>query len=211
MSLADKFKDINIVDYVIDLSKSVNLTYYDMGEALFYIKNSDIIDTVDDGAYSNDKASWKRFCEDKLEISYRTAQYWLNIYEYFYSMNIDKDELATVGWSKSKEIVDVTDVPQHLDTMLKYAKEHSIQELKDYIINYKVKYGINDGEPLNTYTSIKFKLPAYQSEVVDNALSMAKEIFGTTDNNDSLANILLDWTQMKTLDSVQVDLDENLL
>ncbi len=202
----DKFKDIDVIKLAIDLSTGVSAAYYDLGEVLFYIKNSGILSEVDGGIYAENNASWKRFCEDKLTVGYRTAQYWINIYEYFRAYFIEKDDLAAIGWAKAKAMVDVTDDPKQLSTIIQFAKEHTVQELEAYIQNFKEKHLL---EPLNTYKSIKFSLPAYQAEVVADAITLGKEVFGTTKEEEVLASILLDWTQYKASE-VHVDRVEDV-
>lgn len=192
--MEDKFKDIDVVKLAIELSDGVSSTYYDLGELLFYIKNSGILSEVDGGIYADNTASWKRFCEDKLSIGYRTAQYWINIYEYFRAYFIEKSDLAAIGWAKAKAMVDITDDPKQLATIIQFAKEHTVQELEAYLQNFKEK---NLLEPLNTYKSLKFSFPAYQAEVVADAITLGKEVFGTAKEEEVLASILLDWTQLK--------------
>lgn len=202
----DKFKNIDVVKLAVDLSTGISSSYYDLGEVLFYIKNSGILTEIDGGIYAENNASWKRFCEDKLTVSYRTAQYWINIYEYFRAYFISKEDLAAIGWAKAKAMVDSTDDPKQLSIIIQFAKEHTVQELEAYLQNFKTKSVL---EPLNTYKSIKFSLPAYQAEIVSEALTLGKEVFGTTKEEEVLASILLDWTQQKASE-VQINSLEEL-
>lgn len=178
------------------LSRQVNNHYYDLGELLFYIKENEVYKHIEDGAYSDDKAGWRRFCDDKLDVGYRTAQYWLNIYAYFFGMTIERNDLQGMGWSKAKELVDLTENLEVLKRFIKFAKEHSFADLVNEIAKYKASQAGTE-EPLNVYETIRFKLPTYQLEEVQHALELAKEVFDVQDDNQALSNLALDWVQLK--------------
>lgn len=116
------------------LAENVNSSYYDIGCILYTLKENDIYKTMDGNKYYSDTHSnWKRFCEDKLNVSYRTAQYWLNLYHYFDKMGITKDRIKHIGWSKVKELIDLTDDVNVLERAIVVAEEGTIQDLKAHI------------------------------------------------------------------------------
>lgn len=203
MALEDKFKDVDVVELAVTISNGIGASYYDLGEVLFYIKNSGIYQQVDGGIYTENNASWKRFCEDKLSVGYRTAQYWINIYEYFRAYFVDKETLAELGWAKAKAIVDSTDDQKELNAIIEFAKAHTVAEVEAFVANKKAK-GLID--TLNTYRPFKFVLPAYQAEVVESAIALGKEVFGTDKDDEVLASILLDWTHIKAQEPIIDDI-----
>jgi hypothetical protein len=183
-----------LVDMAQELSSKVNNHYFDLGEVLFYIKANEVYKYVSDGVYSDGKAGWSRFCNDKLDVGYRTAQYWVSIYQYFYERTVSKEELLGIGWSKAKELVGSADNLEQLRVFIEFAKNHTVAELKAYLDANKKNQG---PEYLNEYETIRFKLPTYQLTELTNALTLAKEVFECETDNEAIANMALDWVQLK--------------
>lgn len=190
----DDLSPENLTSVAISLSKTVNTRYYSLAKVLHRIKETQAYKYIDNEVYAIGNAGWQRFCEDKLEISYRTAQYWVNMYEYFESMNLTLDELQQISWSKAKELVNVTDNREELLRLIEYARHNGIESLKSLVSKVKSEK-LDITEPLNTYETIKFRLPAYQANEVTKAIELAKDVFSIENDNEAFAAVALDWLQ----------------
>lgn len=207
----NKYRDLpleNVVNTALALSKAVNNSYYDLGEVLFYLKETEAYKAIDSGVYAEDKAGWRRFCDDKLDVGYRTAQYWVNIYAYFYGMRIEKEELDGLGWSKAKELVDLTENHSALVKAIKFAKEHTLEELKGYVSQFK-KSSPPEAQ-IYEYETIRFKMPSYQAEQITDAIGLARDLYNLDDDSVALSTIALDWLQAKSSE-LSDDLDEEAI
>lgn len=179
------------LDRLNELALTINEHYFDVGCVLYHLKETDTYKTIEGNKYYSDKHSkWKQFCEEKLSISYRTAQYWLSIYRYFGEMGISRDKLQELGWSKAKEIVDITEDPVLLDEILDKAKDMTIDQLRAYIADFKVE---EPGE-VTKFKKFAFSLPAMQSEHAEEIINAATRACGN-DMNEGFWKILVEWYQ----------------
>lgn len=204
-SLTEREEPISLVNR---LSKSVNETYYDIGCVLYHLREDDHYKTIDGNKYySNGHKKWKEFCEDKLDISYRSAQYWLNIYRYFNDMGISKERLSQIGWSKAKEFIDVTDDVNVLEAGLKVAETGTIQDVQYWKANIETqieKLGEDNRETLKSKT-FNFKFYEAAGETVEQILQDAAQ--QTNGNlNEALFMIVVEWYQSKATTNTDVSI-----
>lgn len=175
------------------LALSINEHYFDVGCVLFHLKETDTYKQIEGNKYYSEKhTKWKEFCEDKLSISYRTAQYWLNLYRYFSEMGISRDKLQSLGWSKAKELIDVTEDHVLLDELLTIAEDLTISELQAYIADYKV----TDEKPeVTKFKKFAFSLPEAQSEHAQELINAAARACNGN-LNEGFFKILIEWSQV---------------
>lgn len=183
------------LDKLNELALTINEHYFDVGCVLYHLKETDTYKTIEGNKYYSDKhTKWKAFCEEKLSISYRTAQYWLNLYRYFSEMGIAREKLANLGWSKAKELIDVTEDPVILDQILEAAPDMTIAQLQAYIQDFKVDV---DGEAETvSFKKFTFSLPAAMSEHAQEVVNAAARECGN-DLNEGFFKILIEWYQIK--------------
>lgn len=181
------------LDKLNEIAATINEHYFDVGCILYHLKESDTYKQIDGEKYKSEKHSkWKQFCEDKLSISYRTAQYWVNLYRYFSEMGISRDKIQSLGWSKAKELIDSTDDPEVLDRFIQAAEEMTINELQAFIESYT-----ENGEPgeVTKFKRFNFNLPEAMSEHAEEILKLAaKSCDGN--QNEAFFKILIEWSQV---------------
>lgn len=181
------------------LAENVNNSYYDIGCILYNLKENDIYKTIEGNKYYSDGHSqWKKFCEDHLKISYRTAQYWLNLYHYFDKMGVTKDRIKDIGWSKAKELIDITDDVNVLERAIKVAEEGTIQDLRAHIAiieSMSERIGEDNREEIKSK-----KLTFIYYEEAANAITEILEKAAAENNgsvSEALFQICVEWYQNK--------------
>lgn len=211
MSLFEELTDVTEpIHLAKTLANDVQDSYFDLGCLLYHIKNDDIYKTYDGKKYYSDKHKlWKRFCEDHISVSYRTAQYWLNIYRYFTDMGISKERLKQVGWSKAKELIDLTDDTNILEAAIKIAEDphKTIRDLEafcDTIERSETKIGEDTRETLKA-TAFNFKFYEAAAETVEQIVNQTAQGTGG-DRNQALFKIVIEWYQSQN----EVILDETV-
>lgn len=181
------------------LAENVNSSYYDIGCILYNLKENDIYKTMDGNKYYSDGHTlWKRFCEDKLNISYRTAQYWLNLYHYFDKMGVSKDRIKNIGWSKAKELIDLTDDTNVLERAIKVAEEGTIQDLKAHIAiveSMSERIGEDNREVVKSKKLTFVYYEAAADAITEILEQAAKENNGSV--SEALFQICIEWQQNK--------------
>jgi hypothetical protein len=193
--------DISQVDQsvvkIVELANKVSDNYWDLGEALAIFKSTQQYKFArgPNGEamryYSLSHSSWKLFCTEMIPVSYRTAQYWITMYEYFTKMNINKDDLKGIGWSKAKELVNFSEEQTEVLEALEYAKEHTINELRLW------KEGKQDSQADDELKArnFNFKLIGMHAQGVDQVLQAAINKH-KIDKNEALFKIFIEWYQM---------------
>jgi hypothetical protein len=189
-----------ILHEAVKLANSVQDQYFEFGALLYELKENDYYKLIDNKKYYSDNhKKWKLFCEENLPVSYRTAQYWLSIYRYFTDMGVTKERLQSVGWSKAKELIDITEDTNVLEKALKVAESGSIQQLQAYIATIEKKsekVGEDERETLKSY-QFNFKLYEASGETVDQILDKVAETTGG-DKNQALFKIMIEWYQQQS-------------
>jgi hypothetical protein len=191
------------------LANNIQDNYFDLGELLYEIKEGDHYKLIDNKKYYSDThAKWKSFCEDNLSVSYRTAQYWLTIYRYFTDMGIGKEAVSKIGWSKAKELVDLTDDTNVLRHAMDIAETQTMQELKAYIAEVKSgteKSGEDTREEVK-FKEFKFKFYEAAAESMEQILQEAmKDTSGN--KNEAVFKIFIEWYQQRQVESSVAETD----
>lgn len=183
------------IDRIKQLAENYNETCYDIGCILYHLKENDTYKTINGTKYYSDNHSkWKLFCEENLSISYRTAQYWLNLYRYFVvDMGMSKDGLKGMGWAKAKELIDITDDVDVLTKFVNESKDKTINELKASITDYQKKDG-QDTRDVVTFKAFNFRLPAIQAEHAAEIIAIAQQQCNG-DLNEGFWKVLIEWYQ----------------
>lgn len=184
----------NPITVIKQLAENYNDTCYDIGCILYTMKFTDIYKTIDGKKYYSDNhTKWKAFCEDNLSISYRTAQYWLNLYRYFVSeMGMSKAQLKELGWHKAKELIDVTDDSDVLSDTLKRANDMNVAEVTAYAEAIRRTGDANVDVP--RFVDFKFRLPATQGTHINEILNTAS-VQCNGDKSEAFFMVVLEWFQ----------------
>jgi hypothetical protein len=179
------------------LSNTVQETYFDVGCLLWHIKDRDLYKTVDNKRYySNDHTKWKEFLTENFSVGERTARYWMDIYEYYSKMGVTKDQLRMIGWSKAKELVDITENVNILKEGMDIAENGTIKDVKAWKALVEKQTEVLGEDTRETLTSQKFTFKYFEAnaETFKSILEQAaKETNG--DENEAMFKIAVEWLQ----------------
>lgn len=182
-----------------ELSANVQETYFDLGCLLYNIREGDLYKTFKGNRYySNGHKKWKQFLEENFSVSYRTAQYWMNIYRYFSEMGIDRDRITKIGWSVIKELVDVTKDVNVLNRGLAIAENGTLDDVKAWASSVETEVELipGDGETLTSKT-FKFKFYEAAGETVEQIMAEVMKEEGIENMNEAFFKIMIEWYQAR--------------
>lgn len=193
----------DIIETAKVYAKVIGDHYFELGALFSEIKNKELYHKVENGKYiAENHKLWRDFCNDYFkDTSYRVVQYWINVYEYFNSFNMDKEDLEGIGWSKAKELVGLTDYKDILDEFIEYAKNNTLEALKDKIRKFKD----DKVEKIPTHQKLVIKIPLSVKEAIDEVLVYAYESLEVSPEN-AVAEIILDWYNIK---AAQLSIENN--
>lgn len=198
------------VEVAATLSNTINDHYFDLGMVLYFIKETGEYKQINDKKYFCDKhQKWKDFCENELTISYRSAQYYLTMYQYFDSMGVTKEQLRGLGWSKAKELVGLTEDAETLLKAIDYAKDHNLNEVKAFVEESSETFS-ETTETTMKVVKFNFKLYEASAEFVQKALQFKAAELGTDDLNSAFELIMIEWLRSQDEGDLDNMLDSEL-
>jgi hypothetical protein len=203
-SVQDILAEHDALDAAKMLVERVEETYYTLGGVLADIYEQGIYKSV---GYDG-KRGFADYTQAELGIQYRKAMYLIDIYQRMQALGLDDTRLREIGWSKAKELLRFA-TADNFDDLVDYAKEHTREQLVDYLKTSNVSDG-SEGTAGGTVkkTKLSFSLFADQAEGVTRAIDAAKNMVGSDDPNQALEYICTEWSQMT--ESVEVSLEDAL-
>jgi hypothetical protein len=121
---------------------------------------------------------WKDFCNEVLEMKWRTATYLRDIYVKFTSLGLGPEDCIGVGWGKLKELLPIV-TKQNVDHWLEMAKSKKVSVA---VLNAKVRLALGKITPdqsENLPSQLVFRLYEQQLENVERTLEIARRMTGS--------------------------------
>jgi|YNPMSStandDraft_2_1061718.scaffolds.fasta_scaffold00223_5 hypothetical protein len=159
--------DLEIRDRAIQLTETLYQTYYELSLTLSEIYHSRLYELWG-------FANINEYFEQELKISYRAGMYHVQIGDTIKKLNISKDMLTGIGWSKFKEAIKIINEDTTLDEVeeiISEIKDLSTRETENYIRKKKE-------EKASEKVVMNFTFIKEQAEVVEKAIEIARELLG---------------------------------
>lgn len=174
-------------------------TAYALGGVLSYIHKNSLHLAL---GFGEGKRGFADYASQELDLEYRTAMYYIRIYEVFTRAGATEETVARLGWTKAKEIARVKDQKSLLNSfpaMVEYAEEHSRPELIEYIRD-RFPEQVSENRRRDRPTRFTFRFDAVRSASTKRLLDYVKETAENTERDeDAFAVILREWAEMKGL------------
>ncbi len=156
------------VKKALSIKNEIEGKFWEMGEVLSEIFNNQYY--VDCG-YRH----WQSFCNELLDIKWRTADYLRSIFTKFSAIGVAREEVIGIGWARLKELLPVVD-KENAAQWLSVAKD---KENSMAMINNKVKVALGKMTPEEAEKVpevVAFRLYSEQKENVMRALELASRL-----------------------------------
>ena len=170
-----------LIAQAIFIKDDIEGKFWELGEVLFTIFNKQYY--VDAGYHD-----WREFCNDMLDIKWRTATYLKDIYGKFSPLGVEEPDRKGIGWSKLKELLPIVNA-QNVDYWLGMAKEKKVSV---HVLNSMVKFAlgkITKEEADKVPQVIAFRLYVEQMENVERALELSRKLTGSDSRSYQLEMI----------------------
>lgn len=185
------------------LTHTIAETFWTLGGVLSFIRRHKSYETVqvgDESPYAGNQG-FAKYCEDELDLHYRKAMYYIEIYETLAPTGVEVDRIIALGWSKAKEITGVV-TKKNAEKWIAKAEKLNREDLQAEVKTAKVKAGTSteDVTPTEETAKVvryKFSLFEDQGNVANEALTKARETLGTEDLNAAFSHILTEWLTMQ--------------
>jgi hypothetical protein len=137
---------------------------------------------------------FKVYCADELDVQWRKAYYFVDIWNKVEEYNLDVKEVKAIGWTKMKEIATVMTKRNYKGLMTK-AKKMSAKDFIDEIKIMRAKQKGKDPRPVTT--TIQLKANEDEAKTILEAISEAKKLTESGNDTVALEMICSDWLEDK--------------
>jgi hypothetical protein len=172
-------------DRIINAATQIADSYYELAEALY---------DADTNKYWSQwgHESFEAFANEELEIGYRKARYFVDIFKAVKAAGLTKEQILSVGWTKMKEIAGpIAKDPETAEKWLEEAGQKSTKELIDTIRESKGAAA----KPALMRIAVKFD--AETAKLVSDALAVAYTEINKEEPSMALAHICSEWLILK--------------
>ena len=203
---AAKAKPVTISDEIADTASSIeNLSE---SEALQELQNlldaqahdefriGGILAKIQTEGWFGEHPNFRTLVEAEYGIKYRTAMYWIGIYNDLVDSGVKWSDVKRLGWTKLKELSPIL-TPDNVKAILKAVEGMNALQVAAYASDLQANNGDVaktevPGEE-NQLKSKAFKLFPGQKESVELALEKAKKMSGTDSDSAALEFIAVDF------------------
>ena len=172
---------------ILDAQEQIETGYLDMARLLTE-------------AYHNDfHEKWKfdsfeDYCNKELDIKYRKARYFIDIWDKVKSLDLPKDKVAALGWTKMKEIATVI-TEKNAKTWMDKAEKMTSRELAEAAKIVRKKDTSEIDVP--SITTLTLRMTEAEANVILEAIEEAKNLCDSTNAVIAVEMICQDWLTAK--------------
>jgi len=184
-----------LLQKAISIKNEIEGKFWEMGSILNGIFKNQYY--VDYGYHD-----WKDFCNEVLEMKWRTATYLRDIYVKFSGLGIESSDCIGVGWGKLKELLPIVK-KENVRHWLQLAKEKKVSIA---VLNHKVRHALGkiSEEDVNKLPSqLVFRLFGPQLQNVERTLELARRMTGSESRGYQLEMICAEFRA--TYEAVEED------
>ena len=137
---------------------------------------------------------FKVYCNDELDVHWRKAYYFVDIWNKVAEYNLNLAEVKKIGWTKMKEVAAVMTKRNYKGLMAKALKQTS-REFAETVKIIRAKQKGTDVRPVTT--TIVLKCNEDEAKGIMEALSEAKKLTESANDTVAFEMICSDWLQDK--------------
>lgn len=146
--------------------------------------------------------SFDAYCEAELPWKARSAKYLIEIFDKANLLNLPKERISAIGWTKMKDLVAILSKEMSEDQIeewLTFAENNKASEVTEEVKKHRRRTRTSSGSAAQDDGHITWKLKMTESEVniITDGLNEAKSLCDTTNDVVALEMIVQDWMEMK--------------
>ena len=181
----DKNEAAQMLHKAVSIKTEIEGKFWEMGSILHVIFNRQYY--VDYGYHD-----WKDFCNDVLEMKWRTATYLRDIYVKFTSLECTPEDCVGIGWAKLKELLPIVN-KANVKYWLGEAKKKNVSIA---VLHSKVLVALGKMSPdeaAKLPQALTFRLYEDQSNNVERALELARRMTGSDSRGYQLEMVCVEF------------------
>ena len=135
-------------------------------------------------------ATFEAYCQDELDIKYRKARYFVDIWDKVKSLDLPHDRVAKLGWTKMRDIASVID-EKNAKEWLEKAENMTTREVEEAVKISRKKD--TSGSSVPVFVTMTFRMSETEANVITEAMSEAKKLCESSEDVTALEMICQDW------------------
>jgi hypothetical protein len=180
----ENLKEKEARELVVQLCEGAEFTFFKLGGVLSVIQAN---------GWYEPFASFKDYVETERGINYRTARYWIAIYNGIVESGVPWAKVKHLGWTKLKEIVPVLTL-DNVDHWVALAEKQTTLQLIETVKKAQLPEDMTEADgAAKTVTTKTFKVHDDQRATIEAALAKCREIAQTQVDTVALEYICLDY------------------
>jgi len=138
-------------------------------------------------------SKFNEYVEAVCPIKYRTAMWAVINGQRIRQLNISRETVSEIGFTKFKEICNLMTENTTEDealNLISRVKDLSFREVQNFVREERM---VREGGEISKYVTLTFKVRDEAAEVIKAGLTTAKEYFNTEMDEEALENLIVDW------------------
>ena len=143
--------------------------------------------------------SFKDYVSAELPFEYRNAMYRVEVGDVIRKLKLKKDDMIKIGgWTKLKELAGILKEAdeEEAEVILDKTKDMSVRETRDFVREVRYEMEGKEDQKKVKKSVLRFKFTQDQLDIVENAISLAKERADTDNESLALEYICAEWMEM---------------
>lgn len=135
-------------------------------------------------------STFEDYCQNELDIKYRKARYFVDIWDKVKSLDLPKDRVSKLGWTKMRDIASVID-EKNAKEWLDKAEKMTTREVEEAVKISRKKD--TSGSSVPAIVTMTFRMSETEANVITDALNEAKKLSESDEDVTALEMICQDW------------------
>jgi len=141
------------------------------------------------------------YCEAELPWKPRSAKYLIEVFDKANLLNLPKDRIAKIGWTKMKDLVAILSKEMSEDEIedwLKFAEENKSRDVTEEVKKHRRRTRSDSGSsPEDGHITWRLKMTESEANILTDGINEAKALCSTSNDVTALEMIVQDWMEVK--------------
>jgi len=187
-------------DLILETQKNIETGYIDLAKLLSEAYHKEFYTTW---GFS----TFEEYCVAELDVQYRKAMYFVEIWDKVKSLNLPQGKVAKLGWTKMKDIVAVIS-EENAKEWLEKAEKMSSRELTEAVKIVRLKD--TKGTTVPVVTKMVLMMSEAEATIVLEAIEEAKKLCNSDNVVVALEMICQDWLADKGVQPERTTLERQI-
>lgn len=186
----------DLIEVAQELETTAAQSEYRLGGVLFHIKKAKSYLELEGGEAYAEKGGFTAFLKDYFNIEYRKAQYLIDIYVAFTTMQIEDPaaKVAAMGWAKASKIARPMMLEgANVEDLVSLAENNTLKDLSTAIKEQVEVGGTRTPGTKVTRVTFKLRLAEQEAATAQGILDAVKGAQSMKDDAEAFMFILNDW------------------